>query len=124
MSDFYRYIYPHNNGYQIKKNEVHYGWYDNIYDALFDRDRLEECNWDFEEFVWLPPKENYYKGVVLPPRGLRRPRQNIYPYGKRWRIAKRINGDLHEFGVYDSLEEAISIRNKLMECDWNGKLIK
>ena len=117
--DFYRYIYPNHNGWQIKKNNIHYGWYDDIRWALFDRDRLERCNWDFEEFVWLNDnEENKYLDMILPPHGLKRWRQNIYPNGKSWRVSKRINGILINFGTFQTIEDAIEYRNKLIENGW------
>lgn len=120
MKDFYRYIYKVRNGYQIKKDGIHYGWYEDITDALYDRDSLEKCNWDIEEWVWLPERENKYKKMRLPPNGLLRERQFIYstPSGK-WRIQKQINGKKHYFGSFDTLDEAIDERNKLLS---EGKL--
>ena len=115
MKNFYRYIYEVHNGYRIKKDGVHYGWYEDLADALYDRDTLEECNWDIEEWVWLPDTPNKYKKMELPPMGLTRKRQYIYtaPNG-RWRIAKRKNGKQHYYGSFDTLEEAMKERNKLI----------
>ena len=116
---FYRYIHQHHNGYQIRKDGIHYGWYDNIYDALFDRDRLEQCQWDLEEFVWLPERPNKYLGIPLPPRELDRYRQYIYPSAHGgFRIQKTINGKVKYFGTYKSLDEAIQKRDELIRNDW------
>lgn len=115
---FYRYIYPHHNGYQISKDNESYGWYDNLPDALFDRDRLEACDWDIEEFVWLPEKENPYKHMKLPPRELDRWRQFIYPANNGFRIMKRINNKQHYFGTYKTLDEAIKRRDELVKNGW------
>lgn len=118
---FYKYIYPHHNGFQIKKDNVHYGWYPDIRTALFDRDRLVECNWDLEEFVWLPEKDNPYEHMRLPPRELDRHRQYVYPdINGRFRIIKRINGKPKHFGNYETLEEALDKRDELIRNDWNG----
>lgn len=34
-------------------------------------------------------------------------------------VRKRVNGVFKHFGSYRKLDEAISIRDKLMECDWD-----
>ena len=120
MKDFYRYIYKVRNGYQIKKDGIHYGWYDNLADALYDRDNFVKCNWDIEEWAWLPDTDNKYHEMELPSFELHRERQFIYmnPNG-RWRIQKQINGKIHYFGSFDTLDEAIEERNKLLA---EGKL--
>ena len=115
---FYRYIYPHHNGYQIKKDNIHYGWYDDIRWALFDRDRLEAVNWDFEEFVWLPEKDNQYLTMRLPPRELDRWRQYVYVSTKGFRIQKKINGELKYFGTFKTLDEALDRRDELIKNGW------
>ena len=48
---FYRNITKRGDKYQLRKNGEHYGYYDQIEDALFDRDRYEQCDWDMELFV-------------------------------------------------------------------------
>lgn len=42
----------------------------------------------------------------------------------RYRIQKVINGRKISYGTYDTLEEAILVRDKLMECDWNKKQLQ
>ena len=42
----------------------------------------------------------------------------------RYRIQKIINGRKISYGTYDTLEEAILVRDKLMECDWNKKQLQ
>ena len=118
MNSFYRYIYPHHNGYQIKRKGVHYGWYDDIRWALHDRDKLEECNWDYGEFVFICDDENKYLGMRLPPRDVNRWRQYVYPNGKSWRIAKRVNGELRVYGTFKTLEEALDKRDELIDNNW------
>lgn len=118
MNKFYRYIIRRHNGFQIQYKNEHYGWYDNIYDALFDRDRLEECNWDLEEFVWLPEKQNPYKNIQLPPKEVDNYMQYISRNGKKFRITKQINGKQKHFGTYKTLDEAIKKRNELIKNGW------
>ena len=118
---FYRYIYKRHGGYQILKDNVHYGWYDNIRWALYDRDRLEACNWDFEEFVWLPERDNPYLNMHLPPKALDNWRQHVYPNGNSFRVQKTINGKKKYFGVYKTLEEALTVRDELIANNWEMK---
>ena len=118
IDNLYRYVYKEHNGYSIKKDNEHFGWYDNIYDALYDRDRLESVNWNFSEFVWLPETENKYKHMKLPPMGLKRLRQNVYRNGNRWEIRKVIDGRKIVYGKYDSLDEALRIRDLIYNAGW------
>lgn len=37
----------------------------------------------------------------------------------RYRIQKVINGRKISYGTYDTLEEAIAVRNLLILCDWD-----
>ena len=118
VGKFYRYIYKKYNGYQILKDNIHYGWYDDIRWALFDRDRLEACDWDFEEFVWLPERDNPYLTMRLPPKELDNWRQYVYHHDNSFRIQKKINGKLKYFGTYPTLEEALDVRDELIKNDW------
>ena len=65
-SDLYRYVYKCNHGWIIQKNHEHYGWYDKLEDALYERDRLEQVDWDLGEWVYLKDTENPYKYTKLP----------------------------------------------------------
>lgn len=118
MGKFYRYIYKKHNGFQIQYKGTHYGWYDDIRWALYDRDKLESCNWDLEEFVWLPESYNKYLDMPLPPRELDNYRQYISVKGNSFQVVKRINGKQEYFGSYKSLEEAIKVRDELIKKGW------
>lgn len=121
MNNLYQYIYKVGDGYQIRKNGESYGWYPLLSDALYDRDDLVECNWDLEEWVWLPQRPNPYEGVTLPPMDLevKRPYQYIYARGNgTFRICKRVDGKQINYGSYHSLEEAIEKRNELVMNNW------
>lgn len=115
---FYRYIYPYHNGFSIKKDNIHYGWYDDIRWALFDRDRLEQVDWDIEEFVWLKEIDNPYLYIKLPPRELDRWRQYVYVGTNGFRIQKKVNGVLKSFGTYKTLDEALDKRDELVANGW------
>ena len=119
---FYRYIYKKNNGYVIEKNHVHYGWYEDLRDALHDRDLLEECDWDLGEWVYLE-RENKYKYMNLPPfdTTIKNIRQYVYKHdlSGRWYIRKRINGKDITFGYFDKLEDAMKRRDELVANNWS-----
>lgn len=66
---FYRYIYKANGGYIISKNNEHYGWYDDLPTALYDRDRLEQVDWDIQTWTELIEVPNPYEYMELPPFG-------------------------------------------------------
>lgn len=110
---FYRYIIRRNKGYQILKNNEHYGWYENIEDALFDRDRLEQCDWNFSVFVELPEIPNPYSHMTLPPFEKAKSTY-IQHLPEKWRVLKRIDGKMCYFGTFDSFEEAEEHRNQLI----------
>lgn len=108
----YRYIIKKNKGYAIEKNKEHYGWYDNLPDALFDRDRFEQVDWDWSLFVLLADVPNHYKAIELPP--FEKKRDYITYIPAKWRVQKRIDGKTRYFGSYDTLEEAEEKRNELL----------
>ena len=116
--NFYKYIYPVHNGWQIKKDGETFGWYEDIRDALFDRDRLVDCNWDIEEFVWLPERPNPYHNMRLPPKELDRPRQYVYARNSGFQIQKKINGEVKHFGMFKTLDEALKKRDELIKNNW------
>lgn len=119
MKKFYRYITKERGGYRIRKNGIYYGWYNDLSDALYDRDNLEKCDWDIEEWVWLPDTPNKYKKMDLPPIDIVRERQYIYKsVSGNWYIRKQIDGVKKYFGTFKTLEEAIKERNRLMKEGW------
>lgn len=116
---FYKYIYKRHNGYQILKDNESYGWYEDITDALYDRDRLVEVDWDIQTWCELPERENPYKNMRLPPRELDRHRQYVYPtLNGTFRVLKTINGVKKSFGTYKSLDEALDKRDELIKRGW------
>ena len=117
LGNFYRYIYKDRNGYSIKKNNIHYGWYNDIRLALHDRDILKDCDWDLGEFVYIE-RENKYLHMRLPPYGLDRWRQYVYASDGGFRIYKTIDGKRKYFGTYKTLEEALDRRDELIRNGW------
>ena len=47
----------------------------------------------------------------------------IYRVGAYYRISKSINGELKNFGHYDTLEEAISVRDQLIKNNWDDSFL-
>lgn len=43
----------------------------------------------------------------------------IYPRGKQFAIMKSIKGDFRYYGVYNTMEDARKVRNKLIDCNWD-----
>ena len=114
---FYRNITRRGLGWQLRHNDEHMGWYDRIEDALFDRDRLEQCDWDMSVFVELPEIPNPYDHMKLP-RYEERKITFIQHLPERWRVQKRIDGKMCYFGTYESFEEAEKRRNELVINGW------
>lgn len=97
------------------KNNEHYGWYPDLPTALFDRDRLEQCDWNFSIFVELPEIPNPYKHMELP--SFEHDTSYITIVPTRFRVTKRIDGKLRYFGEFKTLDEA---RERRDECISNG----
>ena len=52
------------------------------------------------------------------------PNKYIYPYNNRsYRIQKNINGDIKYFGTYNSIEDAVMVRNLLIDNDWDTEVL-
>ena len=47
----------------------------------------------------------------------------IYRVNEYYRISKSINGELKNFGHYNTLEEAISVRNQLIKNNWDDSFL-
>ena len=156
MSDFYRHIYKKGDNYELIKNGTVYGYYDDIRVALYERDLLEQLDWDYDAFVDYDVEiPNSYLHMELPP--FEHKPKNIIQLGgeycvhdkgsvvasfkkeehaiefrnhhggvvkqktKKYRIRKMINRKLQYFGTFDSLEEAMTVRDDLIENNWSFK---
>ena len=42
----------------------------------------------------------------------------------RYRIRKKDNGKAVSYGTYATIEEAMMVRDKLVECDWDKKQLQ
>ena len=112
----FTYIYKRNGGYQILKDNVHYGWYDSLAWALYDRDRFEQTNWDWDLFLDLPDVPNPYEHMELPPFDSNNSYISHIP--ERWKVQKSIDGKIKYFGSYKTREEAEARVQELIENGW------
>ncbi len=114
---FYRYIYKRNDGYQLQYKNEHYGFYNRLEDALFDRDRFEQVDWDMEVFVQLPEIPNPYEHMKLPDFNHDADYISIIPTS--YKVFKWIDGKSRYFGSYKTLEDARLRRDELISNGWS-----
>lgn len=67
MNNFYKYIIKSKNSYKIVKGKEYYGSYKKLTDALYERDRLIESDWDWDGAMQIDECENKYENMDLPP---------------------------------------------------------
>ena len=85
-------------------------------EALFDRDRLEQTNWNVSLWLELPDMPNPYYHIELPP--FNHDKTYITRLPERFKVQKRINGKAKVFGTYESYEEAKQRRDELISNNW------
>ncbi|WP_156929616.1 DUF7226 domain-containing protein [Methanobrevibacter wolinii] len=94
-----------NNKFTVRRiingKYVKFGSFDSLNDAIDCRDNLVLTNWGKYN---LKPKDFTGKYITKVSKG--------------YQIYKRINGELHYFGMYNTLDETINERNKLIENNW------
>lgn len=73
---FYRNIVKSGNVYRIKYNNKDYGEFKKLSDALYERDALFYCNFDYDLLV-ESDLENKYENMKLPPFPEKRPKGRI-----------------------------------------------
>ena len=66
MENFYKYIYKKGEHFEIKKGNEKFGTYRKLSDALYERDRLIESDWDWDDSLQLEETENPYENLDLP----------------------------------------------------------
>ena len=145
QSNFYHNIRFHHNRnfpyevyYSTDINKKKYGQsmacYSCVEDALFDRDRLIECDWDYEVFIETvdDAKPNPYYYQVLPPfpeswnrkkSGRKKSNWNlpkgIYlrDNGKRYRVIQWINNK----EIYHGSSKSLKTAKKILKEKWIHK---
>lgn len=132
---FYRNIVRSGKKYRIKHNNKDYGEFNKLSDALYERDALFYCNFDYDLLV-ESDLENKYENMELPPFPERRPSGRIkgikankeeregeitFDHDKRMFCIKK--GE-QNFGYYETMTEAYYYKKKLIENSWDGKYLK
>ena len=127
---FYRNIVKSGKKYRIKYNNKDYGEFSKLSDALYERDCLFYCKFDYDLLVEcdLP---NKYENMDLPPFPESRPRGRIegnlkfkkdlegeIVFNHKERKFSVIRGE-ENYGQYDSMVEAYFVKKTLMEHDWD-----
>ena len=118
VMDFYKYIVKKQNGsYSITYQGKEYGNYQDITDALYDRDLFVDCDWDITEANARDEKPNRYKNMKLPPsrRYITLSRQGSRKY---YVVRKTIDGEQVFFGKYKTFDEAVERRDELEANGW------
>ena len=132
---FYRNIVKTGNVYRVKYNNKDYGEFTKLSDALYERDALFFCNFDYDLLVECD-LENKYENMELPPFPERRPKGRI----KGTKVNKKeregeilFNHKIRKFyiqkgddiiGHYDSMTEAFYYKKLLMDNNWDMSVLK
>ena len=103
-------IYEENGQFVIKKvingDLITFGTFDNLDEAIGERDELEEYGWPYK------PKENVIDEVE----------KYIFKEDDRFYISKKILDKKIIFGNFDSFERAKTLKRKLMDHAWHLNL--
>ena len=132
---FYRNIIKTGNVYRVKYNNKDYGEFSKLSDALYERDALFFCNFDYDLLVECD-LENKYENMELPPFPKKRPKGRI----KGTRVNKEeregeilFNHKIRKFyikrgneiiGNYDTMTEAFYYKKLLMDNNWDKTILK
>ncbi|WP_342765308.1 zinc ribbon domain-containing protein [uncultured Methanobrevibacter sp.] len=132
---FYRNIIKTGDVYRVKYNNKDYGEFKKLSDALYERDALFFCNFDYDLLVECD-LENKYENKVLPPFPEKRPKGRI----KGTKVNKKeregeilFDHKLRKFyiqkgdetiGQYDTMTEAFYYKKILMANNWDINALK
>lgn len=127
---FYRNIVKSGEKYRIKHKNKDYGEFSKLSDALYERDCLIYCKYNYDLLVECDIP-NKYENIELPPFPEKRPQgqikgvkfkkkekegEIIFDHKNKKFCVKR--GEEH-YGRYDTIVEAYYIKKTLMENDWD-----
>ena len=132
---FYRNIIKTGNVYRVKHKNKDYGEFTKLSDALYERDALFFCNFDYDLLVECD-LENKYENMDLPPFPEKRPKGRI----KGTKINKKeregeilFDHKLKKFYIqrgediidyYDTMTEAFYYKKLLMDNNWDKSILK
>ena len=123
------------NVYRVKHNNKDYGEFKKLSDALYERDALFFCNFDYDLLVECD-LENKYEHMELPPFPEKRPKGRIkgMHVNKKEREGEILfNHKMRKFyiqrgeeiiGQYDTMTEAFYYKKILMDNDWDLNVLK
>ena len=127
---FYRNIVKTGNVYRVKYKNKDYGEFKKLSDALYERDALFYCNFDYDLLVEYD-LENKYEKMDLPPFPEKRPKGRIkgnkinkkeregeilFDHKNRKFYIKKGNKSI---GSYDTMTEAYYYKKRLMNSNWD-----
>ena len=132
---FYRNIIKTGNVYRVKYKNKDYGEFRKLSDALYERDALFFCNFDYDLLVECD-LENKYENMDLPPFPEKRPKGRIK--GTKVNKIERegeilFNHKIRKFyikkgdeiiGNYDTMTEAFYYKKLLMDNHWDKSILK
>ena len=96
--------------YRTIKGKSHFfGSYSNINDAIKAREDWIDNNWGFEEDISSFKEAEYGKYIVFQ-NGL-------------FKIQKVFEGELYNFGIFDTLADATTARDILIQNNWEDSLV-
>ena len=132
---FYRNIVKTGNVYRVKHKNKDYGEFKKLSDALYERDALFFCNFDYDLLVDCD-LENKYENMELPPFPERRPKGRI----KGTKVNKKeregeilFDHKIRKFfiqkgdeiiGSYDTMTEAFYYKKLLMDNHWDKSVLR
>ena len=121
--------------YRIKYNNKDYGEFTKLSDALYERDALFYCNFDYDLLVECD-LENKYENKVLPPfpekrskgriKGIKvnkKEREGEILFDHKKRVFYIQKGD-KRIGQYSSMTEAFYYKKILMENNWDENALR
>ena len=132
---FYRNIVKTGDVYRVKHNNKDYGEFKKLSDALYERDALFFCNFDYDLLVECD-LENKYENMELPPFPEKRPKGRIkgtkvnkkeregeilFDHKIKGFYIKRMDDII---GYYDTMTEAFYYKKLLMDNDWDKSVLK
>lgn len=113
MSKLYRYISQNRYGkYLIRKDNEYYMTCDTLSEALYERDRFEESEWNWDYYIELPITDNKYEYMDLPP--FTKSPSYITKQGKYYRVQRKSK----KYGYYKTYGEAQKKVDELIESNW------
>lgn len=107
-----KYIVMINDYYRISKfingENITFGHFDDIDEAIEVRDLLIKHNWDKNIINKYKSTSNTYNNV----------HRHIHKSSRGFQVINRVDGQLTNFGTFNNLDEALKYRNYLEENGW------